>query len=49
MDHDLMPWYALAEMGWPREKIQQLLSGYCHQPIGKVSDVVFHELRRCPQ
>lgn len=49
MDHDLMPWYALAEMGWPREKIQQLLSGYCHQPVGKVSDVVFHELRRCPQ
>lgn len=46
-DHDLMPWYALAEMGWPRQKIQQLLSGFCHRPIATIDDVVFHELYRC--
>lgn len=46
-DHDLMPWYALAEMGWPRQKIQGLLSGYCHRPIAEIDDVVFHEMYRC--
>lgn len=46
-DHDLMPWYALAEMGWPRQKIQQLLSGFCHRKIAAIGDVVFHEMYRC--
>ncbi|MBM0106223.1 hypothetical protein JM946_15935 [Steroidobacter sp. S1-65] len=46
-DHDLMPWYALAEMGWPRQRIQQLLSGFCHRPVATIGDVVFHELHRC--
>ena len=46
-DHDLMPWYALAEMGWPRQKIQDLLSGFCHKPIAEIDDVIFHEMYRC--
>jgi hypothetical protein len=46
-DHDLMPWYALAEMGWPREKIQELLSGFCNRKVAEIDDVVFREMYRC--
>ncbi|MDY6945769.1 MAG: hypothetical protein SXG53_08630 [Pseudomonadota bacterium] len=46
-DSDLMPWYALAEMGWPRQKIQELLAGFCHRPIAQIGDVVFQEIYRC--
>ena len=42
-----MPWYALEEMGWPRAKIQELLSGYCHRPLETIGGIVFHELYRC--
>lgn len=46
-DHGINPWYGLARLGWPREKIQALLSGYCHREIGKVDDVVYRQVFVC--
>lgn len=46
-DTGLNPWYGLSRLGWPRIKIQALLSGYCQKEIGKVSDVVFREIFTC--
>jgi len=47
-DHEVNPWYGLKRLGWPREKIQSLLSQYCAVEVGRVEDVVFREIRRCP-
>lgn len=47
LDSDMMPWYSLAKTGWPRQKIQQLLSGSCNRVIGHVGDVTFRELYLC--
>jgi hypothetical protein len=46
-DDDMMPWYSLADLGWPRAKIQSLLAGYCTQPLQVIDDVVFRELKAC--
>lgn len=46
-DHGLNPWYGLSRLGWPRAKIQALLSSYCHKEIGMVGDVVFREVYIC--
>ena len=48
LDHDLMPWYALKEIGWPRKKIQGLLSAYCNRPIAVIDGVTFRQLYACP-
>ena len=48
-DRGQMPWYALKEMGWPRERILQMLSGYCSRSYATIEDVVFQELYRCPR
>jgi hypothetical protein len=36
LDQDIMPWYALKELGWPRKKIQNLLSAYCNRPVAEI-------------
>jgi hypothetical protein len=46
-DEDLMPWYSLADLGWPRQKIQALLAGYCTRPLDEIGGIVFRELYRC--
>jgi hypothetical protein len=46
-DRGINPWYGLARLGWPRQKIQTLLSRYCGKEIGAVGDVVFRELSEC--
>jgi len=46
-DYGLNPWYGLSRLGWPRSRIQALLSNYCHREIGKVNDVVFREVFTC--
>ncbi|MET0027704.1 MAG: hypothetical protein ABW101_08710 [Candidatus Thiodiazotropha sp.] len=46
-DSDSNPWYNLSRMGWPRLKIQQMLSNYCNQEINRIDDVVFHEIYVC--
>jgi hypothetical protein len=46
-DHGINPWYALSRLGWPRARIQKLLSHYCQKEIGAVGDVVFRELVPC--
>lgn len=46
-DEDLMPWYSLADLGWPRQKIQKLLAGYCTRPLEEIGGIVFREIYRC--
>jgi hypothetical protein len=46
-DQDLMPWYALAETGWPRARIQELLAPFCVRPVGEIDGIVFRELHEC--
>lgn len=46
-DHGLNPWYGLSRLGWPRTRIQALLSNYCQKETGKVGDVVFREIFVC--
>lgn len=46
-DYGINPWSGLARLGWPRPKIQALLSNYCNVEIGKVGDVVFREITTC--
>jgi hypothetical protein len=46
-DRDLMPWYALRQMGWPRARILEMLSGYCNRPFAEIDGVVFRELYGC--
>jgi hypothetical protein len=47
IDSDLMPWYALRRLGWPRSRILGLLSGYCSREIGRVGGVVLREFHQC--
>ncbi len=46
-DDDLMPWYGMAALGWPRAKIQALLAGYCTRPVATIAGTTFRELYRC--
>lgn len=49
LDRESNPWYGLADLGWPRSKIQTLLEDFCHRPIGVIDDVGFHEIYKCDQ
>jgi hypothetical protein len=48
LDQDLMPWYSLKKLGWPRKKIQELLGLYCNRPLAEIDGVKFRELYVCP-
>jgi len=47
LDQDLMPWYALSHLGWPRNSIQGLLGSYCNRPVANIEGVKFRELIAC--
>ena len=49
LDRDLMPWYAMSRLGWPRKRIQELLGSYCNLPIAEIDGVKFRQLIPCPQ
>lgn len=49
LDHDLMPWYALHDAGWPRSRIKLLLGAFCNRRAAEIDGVVFHELYFCGQ
>lgn len=44
LDYTSRPWDQLRKIGWPREKIQDLLDGYRNKDVGRVGDVVFREI-----
>jgi len=46
-DRESNPWYGLADLGWSRRKIQQLLSDFCRRPLQTIDDVGFYELYAC--
>lgn len=46
-DRESNPWYGLADLGWPRSKIQNLLSAFCQTRLGVIDDVVFYKLDHC--
>lgn len=46
-DYGVNPWSNLTRLGWPRAKIQTLLSSYCQKEIGRVDGVVFREIFAC--
>ncbi|OGP77425.1 MAG: hypothetical protein A2Z26_06890 [Deltaproteobacteria bacterium RBG_16_66_15] len=48
-DQDLMPWYALSHLGWPRKSIQGLLESYCNRPIAEIEGVKFRQLFACSE
>lgn len=47
LDRESNPWYGLATNGWPRKRIQELLSDFCVRPLATIDDVGFHQLSRC--
>lgn len=47
LDQTPNPWYGLAQLGWPRARIQNLLSGYCTREVARIGDVVFREIHVC--
>jgi hypothetical protein len=47
LDKDMMPWYSLAEMGWPRQRIVSTLSQFCNRPSEEIDGIVFRELYLC--
>lgn len=47
LDHSPNPWYGLAQLGWSRTKIQNLLNDYCTREVARVGDVVFREMYLC--
>lgn len=47
LDKESNPWYGLADLGWPRARIQQALSEFCRKPLETIDDVVFYELFVC--
>lgn len=46
-DGDLMPWYGMSELGWPRGRILELLQPFCTTELTRIEGVVFRELHRC--
>ena len=48
LDQDLLPWYSLKKLGWPRKIIQGLLASYCNRPLAEINGVKFRELYLCP-
>lgn len=47
LDRESNPWYGLADLGWPRKKIQAVLGEFCSRRLGTIDDVGFHELYIC--
>jgi len=47
LDRESNPWYGLADLGWPRDRIKMLLEDFCHRPIIVIDDVSFHEIYNC--
>jgi hypothetical protein len=47
LDRDMMPWYSLAEMGWPRQRIITALNPFCQRQLIEIGGVIFHELYLC--
>lgn len=47
LDTDIMPWYSLARLGWPRQEIQELLETFCNREIARIDGVVFREVYEC--
>ncbi len=46
-DRESNPWYGLADLGWSRSRIQDLLSNYCTRRITTIDDVAFDEVYNC--
>ncbi|MBC7984886.1 MAG: hypothetical protein H7Y02_13650 [Candidatus Obscuribacterales bacterium] len=46
-DEDLMPWYGLAEIGWPRARILATLDKFCNRPLDDIDGFVFREIYVC--
>lgn len=47
LDRESNPWYGLADLGWPRDRIKMLLENFCRRPIIVIDDVSFHEIYNC--
>lgn len=47
VDHDLMPWYSLRDLGWPRDRLQSLFDNFCTRPLSVIDGVVFREVVSC--
>ena len=47
IDDDMMPWYSLQDRGWPRARLQSLLSEFCSRPLATIDGVVLREIVYC--
>lgn len=46
-DDDLMPWYALRALNWPRPRIKSLLGKFCVRRVTVINGIAFDELTSC--